>query len=88
MQRNEGGGLKDFLFWRGSIYNSKTLLILKSVGEELAQFQQQTALFGDDETKLTEGPVTTLRGMYSEKLKKLELESLSGTPPIKPKFNK
>ena len=80
--------MKDFLYWCGSIYNSKTLDVLKSVGGELAQFQKQTALFGEDDIKLTEGQIASLREMYSDKLKKLELEILPDTLLTKPKFKK
>jgi len=73
--------MKDFPFWRGAIYNAKSPLNLKSIGEELSRFQ--SGLFGDEEAKLTEAQVDTLRKMYSEKLKKLEDEI---RPPGKPEF--
>ena len=77
--------MKDFQFWRGAIYNAKTALILKSVGEDLAQFQKQSGLFGDEEKKLSDDQVIFLREQYLEKMKKIEKENL---PQDKPKFNK
>jgi hypothetical protein len=68
--------MKDFTFWRGSIYNAKTPLILKYVGEELGQFQNQPGLFGDGEEKLTDHQVRTLRLEYSFKIKKFESEAI------------
>lgn len=80
--------MKDFPFWRGAIYNAKTPLILKSVGEELAQFQKQTGFLNDGEKKLTDDQLATLRLEYSTRMKKLEKEALPQHPPGKPKFNK
>jgi hypothetical protein len=80
--------MKDFPFWRGAIYNAKTPVILKSVGEDLANFQKQTGLFGDGEKKLTDEQVATLRLEYSTRMKKLEKEALPPQTPGKPKFNK
>ena len=77
--------MKDFPFWKGAIYNAKTALILKSIGEELVQFQKQSGLFGDEEKKLTDDQVAALRKQYSEKMQKFEKENL---PQDKPKFNK
>jgi hypothetical protein len=80
--------MKDFPFWRGAIYNAKTALILKAVGEDLAQFQKQSGLFGDEEKKLNDTQMTTLRKMYAEKLKKLQAEALDAQVHKKLKFNK
>ena len=80
--------MKDFPFWRGAIYNAKTPLALKAVGEDLSQFQKQSGLFGDEEAKLTDGQMATLRKQYSEKMKKLTAETLETQAPKKPKFNK
>lgn len=77
--------MKDFLFWREAIYNSKTLIDLKSVGEDLAQFQKQSGLFGDEEKKLTDDQVVKLRKVYTEKIEKFEKETM---PQAKPKFKK
>lgn len=77
--------MRDFPFWRGAIYNAKTAQILKSVGEDLAQFQKQSGLFGDEEKKLTDDQVVTLRKKYSEKMEKFEKETL---PQDMPKFKK
>jgi hypothetical protein len=80
--------MKDFTFWRGALYNAKTIVELKSIGEDLAQFQKQSGLFRDDEKKLTDDQVAALRKQYSEKVKKLESEALPGRPPGKPEFKK
>jgi len=80
--------MKDFPFWRGAIYNAKTPLILKAVGEDLAQFQKQSGLFGDGEKKLTDDQVVTLRTQYSKKKMKLEKETLPHSVSRKPKFHK
>lgn len=80
--------MKDFPFWRGAIYNAKTALILKAVEEDLSQFQKQSGLFGDEEAKLTDDQVATLRKQYSEKMKKLTDETLETQTPKKLKFNK
>jgi len=69
-------GSEGFLFWRGAIYNAKTALFLKSVGEDLSKFQAQSGLFGDEEAKLTAAQVANLRKQHSEKIKKLEDERL------------
>ncbi len=68
--------MKDFPFWRGAIYTAKTALALKAVGEDLSQFQKQSGLFGDEEAKLSEAQVATLRKQYSEKMKKLFTERI------------
>ena len=78
--------MRDFPFWRSEISSAKTSHVLKKVGADLSQFQKQSGLFGDEEKKLTEEQVGTLRKMYKEKMKQLEKEAL--TPPAKPKFNK
>lgn len=70
--------MKDIAFWRGAIHNAKTLLVLKSVGEDLANHKNQSNLL-KDEVKLTEAQLETLRLEYSLKMKKLTAESL----PIK-----
>ena len=84
--------MKDFPFWRGAMYNAKTPLILKSVGEELAKFQNLEGLFGDAEKKLTVVQLATLRKQYSEKMNGFDsLRSLTAgklEPPGKPKFKK
>lgn len=80
--------MKDLPYWRGAIYNSKTIQALKAIGEELSQFQKQSGLFGDEEKKLSDSQVAALRTQYSEKLKKLEIEVLPNQPPGKLKFNK
>ena len=59
--------MKDFPFWRGAIYNAKTALVLKAVGEELAQFQSQSDFLGGD-PKLNEAQLATLRTQYTQKL--------------------
>ncbi len=68
--------MKDLPFWRSAIYNARTPLILKSVGEELAQFQNQSGLFGDEEKKLNAGQMDTLRKEYAERMKKLKAEAV------------
>lgn len=80
--------MKDFPFWRGAIYNAKSPLILKAIGEELSQFQAQSGLFDDEEPKLTVVQVATLRKQYSEKMKKFEAETMPPKSPGKSKFNK
>ena len=79
--------MKDFPFWRGAIYNAKTALILKAVGEELANFQNQSD-FLTEGNKLTEAEVATLRTQYAGKMKILTDETLLLKSPGKPKFNK
>ena len=68
--------MKDFPFWHTAITSAKTVPVLKSVGEDLAQFQGQTGFLGDEEKKLTDSQVAALRTQYSEKLKKLQAEKL------------
>ncbi len=68
--------MKDFPFWRGAIYNAKTQITLKAVGEDLSKFQKQSGLFVDEEAKLTGDQLTTLRKQYSEKMKKLVVERI------------
>jgi hypothetical protein len=68
--------MKDFTFWRGLITDAKTPKALKEAGENLNQYQNQTGLFGDEEKKLSEGQVAILRAMYSEKMKKVQVEKL------------
>lgn len=69
--------MKDFPFWRDSIETAKTALVLKAVGEDLAQFQNQTDFAGvEAEPKLKPPQVESLRKIYSEKLKKLKAEKL------------
>jgi hypothetical protein len=79
--------VKDLAFWRGAIHNAKSVLILKSVGEELANFKNQSNLLGD-EVKLTEAQLETLRLEYSLKMKKLNSETFPIKQPGKPKFKK
>ena len=79
--------MKNISFWRGAIHNAKTVLILKSVGEDLANFKNQSNLLGD-ETKLTEAQLETLRLEYSLKMKKLNAKTLPIKQPGKPKFKK
>lgn len=64
--------MKDLSYWRGAIYSAKTILHLKSIGEDLAKFQGQTGLFGDEEKSLPDHQVLSLRKQYTEKLKKLQ----------------
>ena len=68
--------MKDFSFWRGAINSAKNLIILKTVGEELAQFQNQSGLFGDEEKKLSDGQMDALRKQYAERMKKLQVEKI------------
>ena len=79
--------MKDFPFWRGAIHNAKTVLILKSIGEDLANLKNQANLLGD-ENKLNEAQLETLRLEYSLKMKKLATETMPPKPPSKPGFNK
>ena len=80
--------MKDFPFWRGAIYKAKTPLVLKAVGEELAQFQKQTGFLDDDVMKLTVVQMAILRKQYAEKLKKLTSETIDLKDRPKPKLNK
>ena len=82
------GFMKDVPYWRGLINNSKTVLDLKAVGQNLALFQNQSGLFSDEEKKLTENQVTLLREMYSDRLEKLDSEALDVKLPGRPEFNK
>ena len=81
------GNNESFPFWRGAIYNAKTALILKAVGEDLANFKNQSDFIGD-KPKLTEAQLATLRKMYSEKIKKYESEAMPPKSHGKPKFKK
>ncbi len=58
--------MKDFPFWRGAIHNAKTALVLKAVGEDLANYKNQATLL-DDTTKLNEAQLETLRLEYALK---------------------
>ena len=84
--------MKDFPFWRGAIYTSKTVMALKSVGEDLSQFQNQSDFLGGD-PKLNAAQLTTLRTMYSDKMKpahgppKKDGVQLNQIPEIKEKYN-
>ena len=80
--------MKDFPFWHSSIYNAKTLLTLKAVGEDLSQFQKQPGFLVDEEKKLTDMQVEALRKIYSEKMKKLTAETLEAPGSKKPEFKK
>ncbi len=77
--------MKDLPFWRGAIHNAKTVLVLKSVGEDLATFKNQADFIGD-KPKLNEAQLETLRLEYSLKMKKLTAEAMPPRPPGKPKF--
>jgi hypothetical protein len=79
--------LKNFIYWRGEVVNAKTLLVLKSVGEDLARFQNQSDLLSDV-PKLKEAQLGALRAMYSDRLKKLESEKLDVAKHERPEFNK
>ena len=79
--------MKDFPFWHTAISSSKTVPVLKSVGEDLSQFQNQSDFLGGD-PKLNNAQLATLRNIYSEKLKKLTADALDPNPPGKPKFKK
>ena len=68
--------MNDFPTWRESILGAKTVPALKAIGESLAQFQGQSGLFGDEESKLNPAQVAFLRTLYSERLKKLQDEKL------------
>lgn len=68
--------MKDLPFWRNAIYNAKTTPVLKAVGEDLSNFQNQTGLFEDGEKKLTDDQVATLRLEYSLRMKKLQAEKI------------
>ena len=68
--------MKNFPFWRGAFYSAKTAAVLKSVGEDLSQFQAQSGLFGDEEAMLTAAQVATLRKQYAVKMKKLVAERI------------
>ena len=79
--------MKDFPFWRSAIHNAKTALILKAVGEDLANYKNQATLL-DDTTKLNTAQLETLRLEYALKMKKFTAEALPPKPPGKPKFKK
>lgn len=77
MKRIERDNIKDFTFWHSAIYNAKTPDVLKSVGDDSAQFQSQTDFAGvEAEPKLKTLQVEALRKIYSEKMKKLKAEKL------------
>lgn len=79
--------MKDLPFWRSSIHNAKTPFNLKVVGEDIANFKNQSNLLVD-QAKLTEAQLETLRLEYSLKMKKLTAETISSRPTDKPKFKK
>ena len=83
--------MKDFTFWHSAIYNAKTALVLKAVGEDLNNFQNQSD-FLNEGYKLKEAEVAILRKHYSEKMNGFDsLRSVPAgklKPPDKPKFNK
>lgn len=79
--------MKDFPFWREAITGAKTPEVLKEIGKNLAQFQAQTEMAGvDAEPKLTPPQVEALRKIYSERLKKLTMETLDVPRPKKSDF--
>lgn len=66
--------MKNFTFWRDALNNAGNILVLKGVGEDIANFQKQTN-FLIDETKLNPGQVIGLRNLYSQRVKILTAES-------------
>jgi len=79
--------VKDFNHWHTLITSAKAVPILKSIGEDLNQFQKQTDLIGGD-PKLNDGQMASLRGIYAVKLKKLTEDSLNQNKAGRTQFNK
>lgn len=79
--------MKDFTSWHSAIFNAKTVLILKSIEEELAQFHKKSDSL-EEGYSLKPGEVAILRKFYSEKMKKLTDETIDPKDRPKPKFNK
>ena len=77
--------MKDFTFWHSALYNSKTALILKAVGDDLAQFQKQLDYFKEG-YKLTGAETAILLKLYDEKMAQFQIPK--GRPSGKPKFKK
>lgn len=79
---------RSYSSWREAIQAAKTLPTLKAIGEDLGQFQKQSGLFGDEEKKLADPQIETLRKLYSEKMKKLVAETMDNNGSTKPEFKK
>jgi len=76
--------VRDFPFWHNALKTAKTQVGLATVAADLATFQKQTG-FLDEEKKLTEPQLKTLREFYTARKKALDREAL---PKEKPKFKK
>ena len=59
--------MRDFPFWRGAIYKTKTPQALKSAEEDLANFQKEP-VFNSNEPKLTNAQVKILSKLVSDKM--------------------
>lgn len=79
--------VKDFNHWHTLMTSAKTAPILKSVGEDLSQFQKQSDFLGGD-PKLNSAQLAALRKQYTERMTKLTADNLDPNPPGKPKFKK
>ena len=63
--------MRDFPYWRGAIYNTKTRRELLDVAEELEKFEKWAKLNGSDDEKLSDAQLDSLYLQYTEKMKKL-----------------
>ena len=70
--------MKDFYFWRDTISNAKTVLILKAVEKDIAKFQIEP-LFKIKESKMTRAQMIIIRYLSAKKM--AELRSLEGHRP-------
>jgi hypothetical protein len=62
--------VRDFPFWRGSIYRAKNPLALKATGEDIVHFPNEP-LFYSHEPKLTQAQVAILHQLVSEEMNEL-----------------
>lgn len=78
--------MRDFPFWHNALKTAKTSFALEAVAADLGAFQNQPTLIADDEKKLTEPQLKSLRELYSSRKKILAKEALPAHPPDKSKF--
>jgi len=70
--------MKDFPFWRDTISNAKTALILKGIEKDIAKFQIEP-LFDTKEPKMTRAQMKIIRYLSAKKM--AELRSSQGLLP-------
>ena len=59
--------MRDLPYWRNAIYNAKSPVELKSIGEDIAIYKNQTD-FLSNEPRLTDNQVDILRRLFAEKM--------------------